>query len=174
MKSLRVMLATLMLGCAGSAMAVGEGDMSVNPNVVNPNPNSQPTRNAGSIRWLTNYDEALQQAKATSKPVVLLFTGRGWCPYCVKLEEEVFNTSEFANAAGNRFIFVLLDFPRGGGQDARTKEQNQRLQNKFNVGGYPTVVVVDSNGQMIGQTGYQPGGGSSYARHLLQVARQGG
>lgn len=119
------------------------------------------------INWTTNYQDALSQAKATSKPVVLFFTGSDWCSWCKKLESEALNTDEFAQVAGDKFIFVLLDFPSNG----QYPQQNSQLQSQFGITGFPTLVIVDGNGHKIGQTGYQPGGGRAYAEHLLKFAK---
>jgi len=125
---------------------------------------------AVSPSWTTNYEQALQDAKSENKPIVLFFTGSDWCKWCKQLEKEAFNTQEFINAAGNRFIFVELDFPMSSSLDSKTAAQNDRLQRQFGINGYPTVIVLDSQGRKIGQTGYKPGGGASYANHLKNIA----
>lgn len=125
---------------------------------------------AGSgLNWQTNYDEAVSQSRGTSKPIVLFFTGSDWCSWCNKLDSEVFDTKDFQDAAGNKFIFVKLDFPRSKRLDARTTAQNKQLQERYNVRGYPTVIVLDSNQKQIGSTGYKQGGGKAYAAHLLKM-----
>lgn len=124
---------------------------------------------ANRINWLTNYDEAANLSRSTSKPMVLLFTGSDWCTWCIKLEEESLNTSEFADAAGDKFVFVKLDFPLNRAQPADISAQNKRLQKQFDVQGYPTIIILDSKQRKIGHSGYRPGGGKQYAGHLLQV-----
>lgn len=123
-----------------------------------------------SVPWQTNYEQAVQQAKATSKPLLLFFTGSDWCGWCNKLDEEAFETTEFANAAGTQFIFVKLDFPLYSSQDPQLKSQNKELQQKFDVRSFPTVIVVDpKQNQQMGVTGYRPGGGKSFADYLLKM-----
>lgn len=121
------------------------------------------------INWLQNYDEAIRTARASSKPIVILFTGSDWCTWCIKLEDEALNTQEFADAAGDKFVFVKLDFPLNRTQPADIAAQNKRLQKQFAVQGYPTVVILDSEQRSIGTTGYRPGGGKQYATYLLQL-----
>jgi len=122
------------------------------------------------VPWQTNYEQAVQQAKATSKPLLLFFTGSDWCGWCNKLDEEAFETAEFANAAANQFIFVKLDFPLYTSQDPQLKSQNKELQQKFDVRSFPTVIVVDpKQNQQMGVTGYRPGGGKSFADYLLKM-----
>jgi protein disulfide-isomerase len=125
----------------------------------------------GGINWYTNYDQAVKVAQSSNKPVVLLFTGSDWCSWCQKLEEEVFNTPEFANAVDNRFVFVKIDFPMHSTLPPEISAQNKRLQKQFPVAGYPTVIVLDSHLKQLGTTGYRPGGGKAYADYLFQLVQ---
>lgn len=111
------------------------------------------------IKWYTNFDEAQKVAQKDNKPIFLLFTGHGWCPYCVKLEKEVLKKSEFADRVGSKYIFVDLDFPRNKPQSAAIAQQNDRLYKRYGIKGFPTVVVINPQGKKLAQTGYQPGWG---------------
>lgn len=122
------------------------------------------------INWVTNYEDAVNQSKASSKPMVLFFTGSDWCGWCTKLEEEVLDTADFAQAAGDKFIFVKLDFPQNTSLSPQQTAQNKQLQKKFEVRSFPTLIILDSQQQQqIGTTGYRPGGGKQYAQHLLKM-----
>lgn len=127
--------------------------------------------NNGKITWLTNYEQAVNDSKASSRPIILFFTGSDWCGWCNKLEDEVFSTQEFADRVGNKFIFVKLDFPLYKSIDPQLAAQNKQLQRKYDVKGYPTIIVLDSNQQQIGLTGYRAGGPSPYADHLLDMIK---
>lgn len=129
------------------------------------------TNNKATITWTSNYEEALTLAKTGNKPVVLFFTGTDWCGWCNKLEEEVFDTKEFAELVGKKFIFVKLDFPLYKSLPANINTQNKQLQKKFGVRSFPTLVMLDpTSEQPIGTTGYRPGGGKQYASHLERLA----
>lgn len=124
----------------------------------------------GSIKWYTNYEEALKQARSASQPVLLFFTGSDWCSWCNKIDEEVFNTKEFADGVGNKFVFVKLDMPLYSAQDPQIKAQNKQLQQKFEVRSFPSVIIYDAQqNQQIGVTGYRAGGGKQYASHLSKM-----
>lgn len=125
-----------------------------------------------SIQWNTNFEKAVSEAKAQNKPLLLFFTGTGWCGPCAKLEKEVFSTPEFANAVGNQFIFVKLDFPRGNTQDPHLRAQNEQLAQKFYIRGYPTVVVLDPDQNQMGTAGYRAGGASAYASYLMKMVNE--
>ncbi len=125
---------------------------------------------ADRLNWYTNYDEAVKAAKASSKPLLLLFTGSDWCTWCKKLDKEVFASPEFANAAADKFIFVMVDFPVNKSLPDNITKQNKELQKKYGIAGYPTVVLLDPTHQkQIATTGYKPGGGAEYAKHLLSL-----
>lgn len=121
------------------------------------------------ITWLTNYDEAVKISRASSKPILLLFTGSDWCTWCIKLEKEALNTPEFAEAAADKFVFVKLDFPVNKALSPELTAQNKRLQKDFNVSGFPTVILLDTQQKSIGTTGYRAGGGKQYAQHLFKM-----
>ncbi|MEC7840449.1 MAG: thioredoxin family protein [Chlamydiota bacterium] len=124
---------------------------------------------AASIEWTTSYEEALEQSKMESKPVILFFTGSDWCTWCKKLEEESLDTNEFAQSAGDKFIFLLLDYPMRSRQTAGLIEQNKQLQQKFEVKSFPSLILMSPNGKQIGITGYRKGGGKQYAEHLIKM-----
>lgn len=130
---------------------------------------------AGQLQWYTNYQEAREVAKTASKPIAILFTGSDWCTWCHKLDQEALSTPEFANAVGDRFIFLKLDFPLNSTLPPDVTAQNKQLQRKFNVQGYPTVVIVDPKEEkLIGSAGYRQGGGKAYAQYLLKIVDDNG
>lgn len=124
---------------------------------------------ASKLNWMTNFDDASALAKKEKKPLLLFFTGSDWCGWCHKLENEALSTNDFYDAAGDKFIYVLVDFPLKSPLDAKTTAQNKELQKKYGVQGFPTVILLDDSLQKIGQTGYQAGGGKSYAEHLKRM-----
>lgn len=130
---------------------------------------ADPSEHTGIV-WLTNYEEALDKAKQNSLPLILFFTGSDWCSWCNKLEKEAFDTNEFAQAAGNRFVFLKLDSPLYSPSSPQITAQNKQLQAKYDIRSFPTVIILDSTGQQqIGVTGYRPGGGLQYAEHLRKM-----
>jgi protein disulfide-isomerase len=132
--------------------------------------NSTPTQQVNAsqeIRWYTNYDEATKIADANGVPIVLFFTGSDWCTWCKKLEEEALDKGEFAKLTSDKFVFVKLDFPMHHPLEPRLASQNQQLKKKYNISGFPSIVVVDPKGNRIGSSGYRQGGATGYATHLL-------
>ena len=116
--------------------------------------------------WSEEYDKALAQAKADKKLVLLDFTGSDWCGWCIKLDKEVFSQAEFAEYAKKNLVLVELDFPRSKEQSKELKAQNTKLQGEFKIQGYPTIIVLNSEGKKVGELGYQPGGPKAFIAEL--------
>jgi len=110
--------------------------------------------------WQLSYDEALKEAKESGKPILIDFTGSDWCGWCVQLHKEVFSKPEFERWAEENVVLLELDFPRNKPQSAALKSQNSRLQQQFNIRGFPTIVFVDGNERELGRYGYDRGGPS--------------
>jgi len=119
--------------------------------------------------WGENYEKAAAQAKSENKLLLLDFTGSDWCPWCIKLNKEVFSQPEFKEFASKNLILVEVDFPQTKPQSGTVKAQNQRLQDKFGIQGYPTVVVLNAAGKKVGELGYQPGGPKPFIAELEKL-----
>ncbi len=119
--------------------------------------------------WLTNYTEALGKAKTEDRKVFLFFTGSDWCGWCMRLEREVLRMPEFTDFAAENMVLVKLDFPRRTRLPAAEAAQNQRLAKEYGVRGYPTVVVLDSNGKRVGEMGYQEGGPGPFIEQIRSM-----
>jgi thioredoxin-related protein len=115
-------------------------------------------------KWLLKYDAAMAQAKKTGRPVLVDFTGSDWCSWCIRLKKEVFDTKAFIEWAKDHVILLELDYPARAKQPKDIVEQNEKLQKKYNVEGFPTVLFLDSKGKVIAQTGYLAGGPSVWIK----------
>jgi protein disulfide-isomerase len=137
---------------------------------VAPKPMPRGARSGGSAgtggQWTNNYDNALSAAAGTNRKIFLFFTGSDWCGWCKRLEAEVLSTPEFQEYARDNLILVKLDFPQSIPQSAQLKAQNQQLSQRYQIEGYPTVVVLNSSGKTIGRTGYKRGGPGPYIAQL--------
>ena len=78
------------------------------------------------------------------------FTGSDWCPWCQKLDKEVFATPEFKAYAKDHLVLVSLDYPQEKPQDPAVRKQNQALAQQYDQDGvFPLQVVLDSEGKTI-------------------------
>ena len=98
--------------------------------------------------WTFNFDSSMAAAKKEHKPVMVLFTGSDWCPPCKMLEKNILSSQEFEEFSKNNLILVKADFPRRPENrlSAEQKSHNDNLNRKFGIRGYPTVLLLDADG----------------------------
>ena len=128
--------------------------------------NNGQSSESSDLNWQTNLESAIAQAKKENKAVLVNFTGSDWCVWCKRLSSEVFTQKEFSDYAKENLVLVVLDFPRSIKQTNETKNYNQSLAKKYGIQGFPTILIFNSNGEMIAQTGYQQGGAAKYVEHI--------
>jgi protein disulfide-isomerase len=124
--------------------------------------------------WLDNFEQAKKEAAVFKQPVFAFFTGSDWCSWCMKLKKEVLDTKAFEKFAADNLILFEADFPRGKELKKTVKEQNIKLANEYDLGGYPTVFLLDAEGKQLGKTGYKEGGAEAYVKHLKELLDQAG
>ena len=123
--------------------------------------------NAAEATWLTDLPKAQAQAKAENKIVLLDFTGSDWCGWCIKFRKEVLDTPEFQAYAAKNVVLVELDYPHKKVQSADLKKANAALKTKYDVHGFPTLLVLNQDGKEIGrQVGYAQGGPAAFIAKL--------
>jgi protein disulfide-isomerase len=116
------------------------------------------------LTWLSDLPQAQARAKAERKFVLLFFHGSDWCPTCVEMQRQVFDTPAFAEYARQRLVLVDVDFPEKQKQNEDLRRANLALKAKFNLSpeageGFPTLVLLADSGETVFQeTGYAGGG----------------
>ena len=88
-------------------------------------------RTTAPFAWLHDYDAALTQARATGKRVFIDFETT-WCGPCKTMDDWIWTDAEVAATLNAGYIGVKLD-----GDIEKTHVK------RFEVAGYPTMVVVD-------------------------------
>jgi len=126
---------------------------------------------AESLTWLTDLPKAQAQAKTEKKLVMLDFTGSDWCGWCIKLNNEVFSKPEFAEYAKKNLVAVEVDFPNKKKLSAEQTKANDALAKKYNIQGYPTIIVLDSEGKKVGELGYMKGGPTAFIAELNKLKK---
>lgn len=113
--------------------------------------------------WITSYPAALKTAAEKNKTVLLDFTGSDWCGWCIKMHKETLSKKDFVSYAADNLVLVEVDFPNNVPQTAEQKKANEALKAKYGIEGFPTFILVDSNGKELGrQVGYLAGGPSAF------------
>lgn len=119
--------------------------------------------------WTTDLEEAKKTASKNNQNIVLVFQGSDWCAPCIKLEKEVWSTSEFQKLNENHFVMLKADFPRRKQNKLSEAQENKnkKLAELYNPNGYfPLVVVLDKNGKALGKLGYEKTTPSQYFKKL--------
>ena len=128
---------------------------------------------AAEAIWLTDLPKAQAQAKTENKMVLLDFTGSDWCGWCIKFKKDVLDTPEFQAYAAKNIVLVELDFPRKKAQADDLKNANKALKSKYDIHGFPSLVVLDKEGKEIGrQVGYAEGGAKAFIAKLEKFKKK--
>jgi thioredoxin-related protein len=123
-------------------------------------------QSSDNLSWNGNLEKAIEQAKKENKAVLVNFTGSDWCIWCKRLSSEVFQQKEFEAYAKDNLVLVMLDFPKDIEQSQEIKAYNNKLAQKYGIQGFPTILLIDGQGKLVAQTGYQPGGAAKYVEHI--------
>lgn len=134
-----------------------------------------PAAHATEAEWIADFDKAVEVAKAQKKHMLVDFTGSDWCGWCKKLHAEVFAQPEFVAAAPKDFVLVALDYPHAPEIKAKVPnpQRNAELAAKYGIQGYPTIMILSPEGEVVAQTGYQKGGATAYLEHLSTIRTEG-
>ena len=107
--------------------------------------------------WTDDFAAARKESEKTGRPILLLFTGSDWCPYCVKLKKNALDKADFKKYAAENLILVYVDFPNGVKLPDELREWNRKLAKQYGVRGFPTTVILASDGNELGRVGgYAP------------------
>lgn len=121
--------------------------------------------------WLTDLKQAQADARSNKKLLLLDFTGSDWCGWCIRLDKEVFSKPEFKEYASKNLVLLEIDFPKGKQLASVERMQNQELATRYGIQGFPTIVVLDSEGKKVGELGYTPGGPSAFIAELESLRK---
>ena len=100
-------------------------------------------RNALQETGLTLHElpEALRIAKEQNK-LVLVDMSAIWCPTCRKLDKEIFADERVKMAMAEDYVFARVEYE---------SEAGEAFMARYNVRGFPTLLVLRTNGEKIRQ-----------------------
>jgi thioredoxin-related protein len=117
-------------------------------------------RSASAVSWGSNLDSALRESDSSGKPVLVDFY-TDWCGWCKKMDKDTYENST-VDELTRSFICVKID----GDKDPETTR-------KYNVSGYPTILFLNSKGNVIGTVGgYMPP--NNFAVYLEEILKKSG
>ncbi|WP_163707631.1 thioredoxin family protein [Mangrovibacterium lignilyticum] len=108
--------------------------------------------------WKTDFEQAQKEAKESNKKLIMVFQGSDWCAPCMKLNREIWSSDTFQSYAKDHYVMLKVDFPRkkANALPEELQAENGKLAETYNKKGYfPLVVLLDSQGKVIGETGYK-------------------
>jgi thioredoxin-related protein/thiol-disulfide isomerase/thioredoxin len=94
---------------------------------------------AGAVpgQWTMDRTAAEAQSLIDGKPIIYLFSGLLWCPYCVGLDHNVLQTPAFAAATANAYLVALDNRDRYGNGPSLLRDNT--------TGGYLETNSIDEN-----------------------------
>ena len=103
---------------------------------------------SASSSWETDWNKALEKAGKGGHPVLADFTGSDWCPGCIYLRKNIFDTDAFAKyAADHQFVLLELDFPKAAGKmPPEQLKFHEELMRRYGVSSFPSVLLMEGNG----------------------------
>ncbi|AAD19064.1 putative thioredoxin disulfide isomerase [Chlamydia pneumoniae TW-183] len=125
---------------------------------------------AANLQW-ESYAEALEHSKQDHKPICLFFTGSDWCMWCIKMQDQILQSSEFKHFAGVHLHMVEVDFPQKNHQPEEQRQKNQELKAQYKVTGFPELVFIDAEGKQLARMGFEPGGGAAYVSKVKSALK---
>jgi protein disulfide-isomerase len=123
------------------------------------------------LNWQTDLKKAQEEAKTGNKLLLVDFTGSDWCGWCIRLNKEVFSQPEFKAYAEKNLVLLEIDFPRRKTLSDELKKQNEQLATQYRIEGFPTIVVLNGQGKMVGELGYMEGGPSAFIAELEKLKK---
>lgn len=120
--------------------------------------------------WEESATIARQRSAREGKPLLIWFTDSQSSPMCKALSQELFATTEFGDWATEKLVRLKVDANVTADDPNLTlDEKTQRLINikayalelkkRYKVMGYPSLIVLNPSGEVIGRyRGYKRGG----------------
>jgi thiol-disulfide isomerase/thioredoxin len=132
-------------------------------------PAPAPASGNGPAVWETDFGAAMDQARARKCHVFILYTGSDWCPWCKKMEAEVYSQPEFARYSREKFVLLKLDYLRHKPLSVSANAQNEEMAQRYKINSFPNAVIVDTDARVVGKlSGYRAGGPVNFIRMLQQ------
>ena len=134
--------------------------------------------------WFVSHTLAKNEALNESKPLLIVFTDTpsaqsGGSPASASLERELLARHDFSDWAGEHFVRLKLDFNVKDRKSADSSKQSlalkkekylESLKKRYKVKGFPTVLVISTDGSLIQNVRGYRSGNSEHVWGLLKTA----
>ena len=101
------------------------------------------------------------------------------CPFgnwwaCLVDEQDICRKNGFTEEISASPAPVFIDSPQDKSRlSALAKKQNPELVDRYRIQGYPTVLLLDAEGNVFAQTGYAAGGPEKYLKAVAEMQENG-
>jgi uncharacterized protein len=109
---------------------------------------------ASSIAWQDWDEETFNRAHSESRPI-LLYLSASWCHWCHVMEEDTLSHPEVIRQVSAHFLPIRVD-----------SDKRPDINNRYNMGGWPTVAILTPEGDVLAGETYLPTGS------MLQMLNQ--
>jgi len=128
---------------------------------------------AGGSGWQSDLEKAIQKAAKAERPLLVEFTDKDASE---KINKQVFYTAKFKSWAKKRVILVEIDYSKRVSR--KLGEQYAELKTKYKIETFPTVLLLDAEGNQVGKfeftDGMEPEKWIESADELVEAASGGG
>src|SRR5947209_4594389 len=96
------------------------------------------------IKWQDWSKDAFEKAKLEQKPILLDIFG-SWCHWCHVMDKTSYSDAAVADFVNKNFVAVRVD-----------ADKRPDVNRRYNMGGWPSTVFLDSEGKVITGGTYIP------------------
>ncbi|MBP1582738.1 MAG: hypothetical protein J6866_02175 [Victivallales bacterium] len=110
-------------------------------------------------KWTSDIVGAEKVAAEKKLPTLLYFCGADWSQDCHSLSSQIFATDEWkAFADEKQLLQVYVNLPRDvSSMPEALQEQNAKQLQKYGIQQFPTLVLLEDEGSVLGTIQYQAG-----------------
>jgi thiol-disulfide isomerase/thioredoxin len=125
--------------------------------------------------WFAEYEPAQAVAQRDGKDLLVDFGGSDWCAPCQWLKTRILSRPEFGERAAKHFVLLDIDDLARKPMPAGRKERYRKLQERYGIEAFPTVILATADGRPYARTTYHPSitTPTAYWEHLQPLRQRG-
>jgi protein disulfide-isomerase len=113
------------------------------------------------------FKESQREALEKDLPLLVAFLGSGWCPWSIKMENELFSDETLLQKLQGKCLLLQIDMPAKASSDPSFIEI-QEIMEEYQVRESPTFVLLSNKGKWIAREGFLPLSGEQLTNRWIQ------